>query len=103
MINLIVLATNDVFKNMYTILCLLDINNNGKLQQNHVHPTIRGHPTYCREHIMVQEYQNNHLKDFLLSFFYLADLMEHSTEILFKIIVFNIAINIIKIKICCKL
>lgn len=88
---------------MNTILFLLDINNNGKRQQNHVHPTTRGHLTYCREHIMVQEYQNNHSKNFLLSFFYLADLMERSTEILFKIIVFNIAINIIKSKICNKL
>jgi len=64
---------------------ILDINNNGKLQQILVHLTTHEHLTYCHEHTMVQEYQNNYLKDFLLFSFCLVGLMGHLTRILFNI------------------
>jgi len=68
---------NNIIKNENIMYYILDINSNDKLQQIRVHLTIHGHLTYCHEHIMVQEYQNNHLKDFLPFFFYLVNLMEH--------------------------
>lgn len=52
------------------ILYILDINNSDKQQQIHVHLIKHVHLTYCHEHIMAQEYQNNHLKDSLLFSFY---------------------------------
>lgn len=71
-------------QNKNIVQYILDINNNDKQQQNHVHPTKHGHLTYYHEHIMVQEYQNNHLKDFPQFFFYLVGLMEHLTIIIFN-------------------
>lgn len=64
-------------ENRNIILYILDTDNNDKQQQIHVHLIKHGHLTYCHEHIMAQEYQNNHLRDFPLFSFYLAGLKAH--------------------------